>query len=133
CSRRFAAESHVRCYLNDGRSLSMIPDASVDFVFSFDSFIHVRREIVEAYLSELGRTLKIGGKGFIHHSNLGAYADSLSERIPQVDNVDRAPQLSWRSSRPEIHSSASRFRRQPHRGSGFYCGEEPIHSSSRDG
>ena len=83
CSRRFAAESHVRCCVNDGRSLSMVPDASVDFVFSFDSFVHLRREIVEAYLSELGRTLKIGGKGFIHHSNLGAYADSLPERIPQ--------------------------------------------------
>jgi SAM-dependent methyltransferase len=83
CRRRFAAESHVRCFLNDGRSLSMIPDGSVDFVFSFDSFVHLRRELVEAYLSELGRTLKIGAKGFIHHSNLGAYADSLSQRIPQ--------------------------------------------------
>jgi ubiquinone/menaquinone biosynthesis C-methylase UbiE len=83
CSRRFAAESHVHCHLNDGRSLSMIPDASVDFVFSFDSFVHLRRELVEAYLSELGRTLKVGGKGFIHHSNLGTYADSLSERVPQ--------------------------------------------------
>jgi hypothetical protein len=61
----------------------MIPDASVDFVFSFDSFVHLRRELVADYLSELARTLKIGGKGFIHHSNLGAYAGSLSERIPQ--------------------------------------------------
>jgi SAM-dependent methyltransferase len=83
CRRRFIAEPHVHCNLNDGRSLSMIPDASVDFVFSFDSFVHLRREIVEAYLRELGRTLKIGGKGFIHHSNLGAYAGSLSERVPQ--------------------------------------------------
>ncbi len=83
CSRRFAAESHVHCYLNDGRSLSMIPDASVDFVFSFDSFVHLPREIVAGYLNELRRTLKIGGKGFIHHSNLGAYADSLSERVPE--------------------------------------------------
>jgi SAM-dependent methyltransferase len=83
CSRRFAAESHLRCYLNDGRSLPMIADASVDFVFSFDSFVHLRRDLVEAYLSELRRTLKLGGKGFIHHSNLGAYADSLSERVPQ--------------------------------------------------
>jgi SAM-dependent methyltransferase len=82
CRRRFAAQSHVRCYLNDGRSLSIVPDASVDFVFSFDSFVHLRRELVEAYLRELGRTLKIDGKGFIHHSNLGAYADSLSERVP---------------------------------------------------
>ena len=28
CQQRFASISHVRCYLNDGRSLSMIPDAS---------------------------------------------------------------------------------------------------------
>ena len=82
CRRRFAAEPHVHCYLNDGRSLSMIPDASLDFVFSFDSFVHLRRELVEAYLRELKRTLKIGGKGFIHHSNLAAYAHSLSERVP---------------------------------------------------
>jgi hypothetical protein len=61
----------------------MIPDSSVDFVFSFDSFVHLRRDLVEAYLNELGRILKVGGKGFIHHSNLGAYADSLSERFPQ--------------------------------------------------
>jgi len=83
CRQRFAAEPHVRSYLNDGRSLSMIPDSSVDFVFSFDSFVHLRRDLVEAYLNELGRILKVGGKGFIHHSNLGAYADSLSERFPQ--------------------------------------------------
>src|SRR6059058_3178742 len=83
CRQRFAADSHVHCYLNDGRSLSMIPDASIDFVFSFDSFVHTNREIVAGYLNELRRTLKIGGKGFIHHSNLGAYADSLSERVPE--------------------------------------------------
>jgi hypothetical protein len=61
----------------------MIPDTSVDFVFSFDSFVHLPRKIIEAYLRELARTLKIGGKGFIHHSNLGAYADSLSECVPE--------------------------------------------------
>jgi len=83
CRQRFAADSHVHCELNDGRSLSMIRDASVDFVFSFDSFVHLRCELVEAYLRELGRTLKVGGKGFIHHSNLRAYAGAASERFPQ--------------------------------------------------
>ena len=48
CRQRFASVSHVRCVLNDGRSLSMIPDASVDFVFSFDSFVHPDRDVVEA-------------------------------------------------------------------------------------
>ena len=84
CRRRFAADSRVRCYLNDGRSLSMIPDGSIDFVFSFDSFVHPDREIVEAYLRELGTKLKIGGKGFIHHSNFGEYVNSPRERIPEL-------------------------------------------------
>jgi hypothetical protein len=60
----------------------MFPDESIDFVFSFDSLVHVKREVVEAYLSELGTKLRIGGKGFIHHSNLGEYAHSLRERLP---------------------------------------------------
>ncbi|MEY2543142.1 MAG: hypothetical protein QOE81_603 [Verrucomicrobiota bacterium] len=62
----------------------MIADASIDFVFSFDSLVHTKRDVVEAYLRELGTRLKIGGKGFIHHSNFGDYADSLRERIPQA-------------------------------------------------
>ena len=57
----------------------MIPDGSVDFVFSFDSFVHPDREIVEAYLRQLGAKLKIGGKGFIHHSNFGEYVNSARD------------------------------------------------------
>jgi SAM-dependent methyltransferase len=60
-----------------------LPDDSVDFVFSFDSFVHIDREIVDAYLGEIGRILKPGGKGFIHHSNFGAFASSFRERLPR--------------------------------------------------
>ncbi len=84
CRQRFAAESHVHCCLNDGRSLPMIPDGSIDFVFSFDSFVHPNRDVVEAYLQELRRKLKIGGKGFIHHSNFGEYVNSARERLPDL-------------------------------------------------
>jgi SAM-dependent methyltransferase len=83
CRRRFAGDAHVHCELNDGRSLSILPDASVDFVFSFDSFVHIDRDIVGAYLAEIARTLKPGGKGFIHHSNFGQFAGSLRERLPK--------------------------------------------------
>src|SRR5215475_8835119 len=48
CQERFASQSHVHCVLNDGHSLSMIPDSSVDFVFSFDSFVHPDRDVIEA-------------------------------------------------------------------------------------
>jgi SAM-dependent methyltransferase len=84
CQQRFASLSHVRCVLNDGHSLSMIPDSSVDFVFSFDSFVHPDREIIEGYLRQLGAKLKIGGKGFIHHSNFGEYVNSPRERLPEA-------------------------------------------------
>ncbi len=97
CRQRFVADSRVRCYLNDGRSLAMVPDASVDFVFSFDSFVHTNREVVEAYLRELGTKLKIGGKGFIHHSNFGEYANSPRERLPEAlaKPLIKAKILDW--------------------------------------
>ncbi|MBA3830885.1 MAG: class I SAM-dependent methyltransferase [Chthoniobacterales bacterium] len=83
CRRRFADDSRLRYHVNDGRSLAMIPDKSIDFVFSFDSLVHVSREIVEAYLGQLTEKLKDDGVGFIQHSNLGEYAPSIAERLPR--------------------------------------------------
>ena len=116
--------SHVHCVLNDGRSLSMIPDSSVDFVFSFDSFVHPDRDVVEAYLRQLGTKLKIGGKGFIHHSNFGEYVNSPRERLPEAlaKPLIKAKILDWahhrnpsmtadlfralvRAERPALHQS----------------------------
>ena len=97
CQQRFACNSHVRCVLNDGRSLSMIPDGSVDFVFSFDSFVHPDRDVIEGYLRQLGTKLKIGGKGFIHHSNFGQYVNSPRERLPEAITkpLIKAKILDW--------------------------------------
>ena len=97
CQERFASDARVRCVLNDGVSLSMIPDSSVDFVFSFDSFVHPDREVVEAYLRQLGTKLKIGGRGFIHHSNFGEYVDSPRERLPDAlaKPLIKAKILDW--------------------------------------
>jgi SAM-dependent methyltransferase len=97
CRERFATHSHVHCVLNDGRSLSMVPDASVDFVFSFDSFVHPDREVVEAYLRQLGTKLKIGGRGLIHHSNFGEYVNSPRERLPEAlaKPLIKAKILDW--------------------------------------
>ena len=82
CRQRFSGDPRLTYHVNDGRSLSVFPDRSIDFVFSFDSLVHPDRDVIAGYVSELGRKLKIGAKGFIHHSNFGAYADSMSERWP---------------------------------------------------
>jgi len=84
CRSRFAADAHVSCHVNDGRSLEMIPNGSIDFVFSFDSLVHVQRETLEAYLAQLAEKLTKEGRGFIHHSNLGEYASSITRRARKI-------------------------------------------------
>lgn len=74
CRQRFSEDSHVELHVNDGKSLAMIPDASIDFAFSFDSLVHVELEVLEAYASELARVLRPEGVAFLHHSNLGAHS-----------------------------------------------------------
>lgn len=73
CRERFADCSHITYFVNDGRSLDMIPDNTIDFVFSFDSLVHAEDTIISAYLSQLSGKLRQNGAAFIHHSNLGEY------------------------------------------------------------
>jgi 2-polyprenyl-3-methyl-5-hydroxy-6-metoxy-1,4-benzoquinol methylase len=83
CRRRFGNDLRLSYHINDGRSLAMIPDRSIDFVFSFDSLVHVPRDTVAAYVRQLADKLKDDGVGFIHHSNLGEYASPVLKRLPR--------------------------------------------------
>ncbi|HET6846374.1 MAG TPA: class I SAM-dependent methyltransferase [Anaerolineales bacterium] len=78
CQQRFIADPGASFFLNDGRSLAMIPDASIDFVFSFDSLVHVEADVIEAYLAQLAVKMTPDAIGTLHHSNLGAYAEMLA-------------------------------------------------------
>jgi ubiquinone/menaquinone biosynthesis C-methylase UbiE len=99
CKQRFATASNIDYFVNDGRSLDMIADASVDFVFCFDSLVHAEGDVLANYVSQLSRKLKIGGKGFIHHSNAGELVDIKTGCLP-------FPNLHWRAE----SMSASMFR-----------------------
>jgi len=73
CQNRFKETPHIQYYVNEGKNLEMIDDNSIDFIFSFDSLVHVEEDVIEAYLNQLGRKLTRNGVGFIHHSNAGEY------------------------------------------------------------
>lgn len=73
CQERFKGYEHARFAVNDGSSLPMVGDDSVDFVFSFDSLVHCEADVIGAYLKEIGRVLRADGVAFIHHSNAGVY------------------------------------------------------------
>lgn len=61
CRRRFASLNHLSFVQNDGRSLDFVEDGSVDFVFSFDSLVHVEPTVIRGYLSQFPRILRPGG------------------------------------------------------------------------
>ena len=73
CKKRFADNPDINYYVNDGSSLEMIPDDSIDLVFSFDSLVHAEEDIIKKYINQLTKKLKRNGVGIIHHSNLGQY------------------------------------------------------------
>jgi SAM-dependent methyltransferase len=73
CRERFGSVENATFAVNDGKSLAMIPDASIDFTFSFDSLVHAEGDVIDGYIGELSRVLAPHGIGFIHHSNLGSF------------------------------------------------------------
>jgi SAM-dependent methyltransferase len=131
CALRFAADSHISYHTNDGKSLAMIPDGSIDLAFSADSLVHAEADAIEAYLHGLARALAPDGVAFIHHSNLGAYARyySWTTRIPRMSRrkvlLVRAGLIDsdhWRG----LSVSASSFAKTAH-DAGLMCiGQEII-------
>ncbi|HEY6329106.1 MAG TPA: class I SAM-dependent methyltransferase, partial [Blastocatellia bacterium] len=100
CQERFKCEASPAFFVNDGKSLDMIAEESVSFVFSFDSLVHADTVAIGGYLDELARKLVPDGVGFIHHSNLGAYTADTDGGLPHgVSNPH------WRSQ----DMSAQRF------------------------
>lgn len=68
CRDRFPSPG-CSFHVNDGYSVPMVEDHSVDFAFSFGSLIHAESDVMDAYVAELARTLKPDGVAFLHHSN----------------------------------------------------------------
>jgi SAM-dependent methyltransferase len=73
CRKRFAGDEHVSFHVNNGTSLAIATDRSIDLIFSFDSLVHAEHDILAGYLEEFARVLADDGVAFIHHSNMGSY------------------------------------------------------------
>jgi ubiquinone/menaquinone biosynthesis C-methylase UbiE len=84
CRQRFADAHNVEFHVNDGRSLPGMATSSVDGVWSFDVFVHVAPADAQAYIAEIGRVLRPGGRAVVHH--------------PRAGHEDHAADAGWRSS-----------------------------------
>lgn len=78
CKHRFCSKDNIYYFTNDGLSLDFIEDGSIDFVFSWDSFVHMQKFVIENYLEGISKKLRYGGVGAIHHSFLMGGNDEFS-------------------------------------------------------
>ena len=95
CRERFADDPRLQFLTTDGTSMPEVADHSIDFAFSFDSLVHADQPTLNAYLAELERVLKPEGVAFIHHSNLGAYAQRhrLLRKVPKLGGALRRSRI----------------------------------------
>lgn len=71
CQKQFARYEQARFAVTDGCSLPGVDDGAVDVVWSFDVFVHINAVDVTAYLREIFRVLRPGGRAHIHHGSTG--------------------------------------------------------------
>jgi SAM-dependent methyltransferase len=87
CRERFGDEQSIEYHVNDGRSLAMVTDASIDLAFSFDSLVHADADVIESYVSELRHKLTRDGVAFLHHSNFAALDEGSENRHWRSESV----------------------------------------------
>ena len=65
---RFANERRLNVIKNDGVAIPEIADATISFVYCFDSMVHFDSDVVRSYIREFRRVMKPGARGFCHYS-----------------------------------------------------------------
>ena len=101
-----AAVPRMRFYETSGYELGGVADASVDFVFSFGTFVHIEPEGIDAYLGELQRVLRPGGIASIQYADKTKWR---AARNPNFSNMtpDRMEALAaGRGFRVRAHDTA---------------------------
>jgi SAM-dependent methyltransferase len=67
---RFKDHPALRTYVTDGMTLPPLAEGSLDFVASFDVFVHFEPRLVYWYLRQIASRLKPGGIGLIHYASV---------------------------------------------------------------
>ena len=67
CKERFKLKNNIEYKLIKTR-LDFIHNNTIDFVWSYDVFVHINPSDVERYIEDIERVLKPGGYAVIHHA-----------------------------------------------------------------
>ncbi len=87
CKKIFSKNKNIKYYVNDGKTLPFIKNNSIDFIWSYDSFVHMRKEVINSYFREFSRILKKQGKAIIHHSSETRKGFRSGVTLKDIDNI----------------------------------------------
>ncbi len=97
-----AGADNVEWVLGSGNDLAVIPDGSVDDVFSYITLQHVpSRRMVLRYLEEAGRVLRPGGRGAlqVRHPGLLPSTIDITGHLVHAAQGRRVWSPEWRGTR----------------------------------
>jgi hypothetical protein len=81
------SKAHIKAIKNNGSDFPGVPDNEVDFLWSFDVFVHLDADIIEAYLVSMKRILKPGAVVMLHYSDktkiMAQLNDGFAEMVPE--------------------------------------------------
>jgi SAM-dependent methyltransferase len=83
CRQKLGEDKNLEYHVTDGASLGAVAASSIDFVWSFDVFVHIAPVDQKSYLRELARVMRPGAYAVIHHAGDAGMA---------------GPRAAWRSS-----------------------------------
>lgn len=83
CKKRFMNANNIEYHLIDQR-LDFISDNSIDYIWSYDVFIHINPADIEKYILDFQRILKQGGCAIIHHSNVNSAEKNTRSKFLNV-------------------------------------------------
>ncbi|MDD5528482.1 MAG: class I SAM-dependent methyltransferase [bacterium] len=75
CKDRFKHCKNIEYCLYDGRHLNFIKENSIDFIWSYDVFVHINPTDMDYLLRYFKKIIKKDGVAIIHHSGVGGRED----------------------------------------------------------
>ena len=72
CKEKFEDFKHIKYNLIE-KNLEFLDNSSIDYVWSYDVFVHINPSTIKNYILDFKRILKPNGIAIIHHS--GKYSD----------------------------------------------------------
>jgi len=110
CKNKFSRFKNISYFVNDGKSLDFLDDNSVDFVWSYDSLVHIEGDVIKIYFHQFHRILKKGGIAIIHHAGKNDKLLPIARFLSifgKVGNVIKA-QILFRKIKQGVRSDVSK-------------------------